>query len=733
MPRSSAVGSKATGLLLATALMGSRLACHAAGAEARRVAIRAPRDLLGPEFERSAGWARRRGIEIEIGPENAPVPLGWESVRLTGIPLSPDFRRLLARFPIRVEENGFVFDGRAYRDPEDAILLADPSSPAETFVLGNSRQAILRILSRRFFWREGRISDYAVVSGELSKEGRFLRGQTPLAVDRRSDQDQVTAREEFFGSLRTEERAGVRWRFREPERAGVSRWEPVLRRFWRNGEAGVLSISFFPDPAVKGRYTGSSRPADLYRQGREVRVDIDVSAPKEPDLVSPVLAAAAFSAAQPRLLSRPMLLLAMGARAHGRWWGREVASFGSFVRQARVEPSIEEIVKSDEEVSPIFSIGAAASWLEAGARSEGESAVLRALAAEDSELLRALKRWAEIASRARVAAPPRRGLPAGFLRGLSYAMSNSIEGSYASPRSRETLERLSKMSVNSISVMPFAFSPDANRPALSFIHRRPSGETDEGTVRAISDARNFGMSAMVKPQIWLPGAFVGEVSMRSDGEWRGWFDRYRRFIVHHAVVVEASGAALFCVGTELVGTEQRESQWREVIGAVRLATGAPLLYASNWAAGAPRVPFWDALDAIGVDFYDSLSKDPAASDAALAEGVRAAARPLEALARRNGKPVIFAEAGYPPVRAAWITPHDESSGRAAAPGDAARSIAAVFRVLEREGWWKGVYWWKAFSSGAPARPQDRDFNVLGAPAEKVIVEGFERLARERDR
>lgn len=217
--------------------------------------------------------------------------------------------------------------------------------------------------------------------------------------------------------------------------------------------------------------------------------------------------------------------------------------------------------------------------------------------------------------------------------------------------------------------------------------------------------------------------------MGNDEAWRRFFDAYRRFIVHHAVVAEAAGAALFCVGTELVGTEGRAKEWRETIAAVRLATGAPLTYAANWAAGAPKVPFWDALDAIGVDFYDPLSKDASASDAALEAGAAFAARPLEAVARSSGKPVVFAEAGYPPVRGAWITPHEENSGRPPAPGDAGRAIAAVFRALSGKPWWKGVYWWKVFSSGQGARADDHGYNLLGTPAEKAVAEGFSRLGR----
>ena len=460
-------------------------------------------------------------------------------------------------------------------------------------------------------------------------------------------------------------------------------------------------------------------------------MEVDASAPAEPDLISPVLAAAAAGGAEPRLRRNPTLVLAAGARAHGRWWGREVSSFASFLESVGSHPAVTDVLAAEasENVSPIAAVGAAAAWLEAGVRKGGDAALARALASSPSELAATLGVWRLSALERRETPPRRRPLPPGFLRGVSYAMSNSVEGSYASPQSVATLTRLSRMSVSSISVMPYAFSRTERTPDIDFVHRSPRGETDESTVRAVSDARALGMTAMVKPHIWLGGgAFVGTIAMGTPADWKKWFAAYRRFIVHHAIVAEASGAALFCVGTELAGTEEREAEWRATIAALRRATGAPLLYASNWAAGVPRVRFWDSLDAIGVDFYDPLSADPGASDAALVEGVRRAAAPLALLAAAHRLPVVFAEAGYPPAKGAWTAPHDEDSARAFSPEDAARSVKAVFAALEGEVWWKGVYWWKAFSDGRDAGPSDRSFNFLGRPAGREIAAGFRRLS-----
>jgi hypothetical protein len=698
---------------------------------ARRIAIRVPEGFsTGPEFERLSGWGRRAGVEVEVGPEASQVPAGWEAARVALLPASAAFRRLVARFPVRLTEKEFVFDGRSYGQSDDAVALTDPAHPGETFVLGLGRRAVLRLLARRLFYREGEAAeDYRVVSGDLSKSGRFSRSAAALAIDRSSDKDEIASREDFFRSLKDVVRNGVRWQSRDSERSAIARWEPALSRFVKPGLRGRILVRLFPDPATKGRYTGSSRPADLSKAGNDILVDLDVSAPREPDAISPVLASAAFAARDPRLFARPLLLSALGARACGRWWGRDVATFAAFVRQAGVQPTEAEVVSSDPDLSPVLAVGAAASWLEAGAEAEGEPAVERALGEGDEPLATALKRWADAASNRKATAPARRPLPPGFLRGISYAMSNSVDSSYASPRSRETITRLAKMSADSISIMPFAFMRDARSPSIAFIHRSPGGETDEGTVRAVSDARSASMSAMVKPQIWVGGGgFVGDAAMRSEEDWGRFFAAYRRFIVHHAVVAEAAGAGIFCVGTELVGTEGRAKQWRAVIAAVRLATGAPLTYASNWAAGAAKVPFWDALDAIGVDFYDPLSRDPDASDAALEAGARTAALPLEKLALAARKPILFAEAGYPPVKAAWTAPHDENTGRPPAPGDAGRAVAAVFRALNGKAWWKGVYWWKAFSSGQAARPDDRGYNLVGTPSESAIAEGFRRLS-----
>src|SRR5712691_5638734 len=147
--------------------------------------------LNGPEMERLIGWGRRAGIEIDVGAESAPVAPGWEAVFVGVVPASAALRGRLERFPVRLEEKGFVFDGREFRGAEDAITLTDPARPSESLVLGNSSRAAMRLAGRRLFWRESGASDYEAVSGDLVKEGKFFTVGRALAIDRRADRDEI--------------------------------------------------------------------------------------------------------------------------------------------------------------------------------------------------------------------------------------------------------------------------------------------------------------------------------------------------------------------------------------------------------------------------------------------------------------------------------------------------------------------------------------------------------------
>jgi hypothetical protein len=699
------------------------LAAGARTPEPRRIALRVSGGVAGAKaLGRLTEEGKGRAVELQMAPEGTPVPKGFEVAHLSTVPPSDALKALLLRFPVTFEGAGFTFDGRTYAGPDDALFLADPAKPGEIFVIGNSERAVLDLAVVAVLDRPSRAFDYTAVSAGLAKEGRFAVSGTALAVDASTDHDRIAQKEAFYKALRREKRGNVEWEYVETEAPAVARWEKAASKY-----AGKRSfaVRLFPNAATKALYTGSSRPADLANVDGRIVVEADASSPSEPDLVEPVLAAAGVAAGNPSLLNRRTLLLAEGARRVGTWWKRDVRSFAAFTHAAGVDPTMEEVVRSSEDASPVLTVGAAAAWLDAGARLDGEAAVEKALPEPEGSLATKLARWRDIAWRQSVKPPPRRPVPEGFVRGVSYAMTNTIEEGYIAPASLASLQRLASLSANSVAILPYGLVREIGSDEVLFVHRSARTETDEGIVRVILDARSLGMSAMVQPLLWVGGGeSVGAIAMADEKGWASWFQSYRRYVVHQAVVAEAAGEALFCVGTELRRAEAREREWRVLAGAVRLATGAPLVYAAEGAAGAARVTFWDALDAVGVDFFDPLTKAEKIKDPALDDAVRQAVRPIADVANRVGKPVLFTEAGYPWVKAAWALPRGDDPKLPAGGEDSARAIAAVLRVLGGESWWKGVYWWRTSSDGKAAMPGDRGYNFLGTPAEKAIADGF---------
>ena len=130
-------------------------------------------------------------------------------------------------------------------------------------------------------------------------------------------------------------------------------------------------------------------------------------------------------------------------------------------------------------------------------------------------------------------------------------------------------------------------------------------------VRPIREAHRLGLRICIKPHIayWRsPFSWRGEIAFTRDEDWQRFWRSYREWIALLATVCrEADG---FVVGTELDRMLTFEEEWRAIIAEVRQRTDAPLTYAANWT-DYRQVPFWDALDVIGIQAYFPLTDDPA--------------------------------------------------------------------------------------------------------------------------
>lgn len=297
----------------------------------------------------------------------------------------------------------------------------------------------------------------------------------------------------------------------------------------------------------------------------------------------------------------------------------------------------------------------------------------------------------------------------------------------------EALEPLVALGVNAISQTPFGFMRDPRQPEIGFADPNAPlegrgwwGENAEGIRFVARAARERGIGTLLKPHLWLHGSWPGEVEMGSDADWAAWFARYREFLLGWARFAAAEHLEGLCVGNELDITARREGEWRGLIAEVRAIFPGLLTYAANWTH-FEEVPFWDALDAIGVNAYFPLSESPHPSVEELTRAWEPVHARLAKLARRVDRPVVFTEIGYHPAEGALARPWEWDAGDAPlAPEIQSAAYEAALRVFLDEPWFGGVFWWKWHAEARGSRrgnPADT-FSPQGLPAEDVLKRVF---------
>ncbi|MFN3202871.1 MAG: glycoside hydrolase family 113 [Bradymonadia bacterium] len=268
------------------------------------------------------------------------------------------------------------------------------------------------------------------------------------------------------------------------------------------------------------------------------------------------------------------------------------------------------------------------------------------------------------------------------------------------------LDRLKAMGVNWVAIHPYARIDGDGRVST----RLDSSKPPRWITRPIAEAKARGMHIMVKPHLayWgSPFSWRGEIDFPPGPKRDRFFESYRRWIVDMAQVTAEADA--FAVGTELDKLIEHDAQWRRIIAEIRKVTPAKLTYAANWT-DYTRVPFWDALDAVGVQAYFPLMKegDGAKADrATLLAGWQKVLDGLREVHTQTGKPIIFTELGYSltPVAATKPWAHEWPKGwgdKAAAAALQKLCLDVALEVMEREkSWLRGAFLWKWFVGAAP--------------------------------
>ncbi len=294
------------------------------------------------------------------------------------------------------------------------------------------------------------------------------------------------------------------------------------------------------------------------------------------------------------------------------------------------------------------------------------------------------------------------------------------------PFSSDPMSDVRAVGANWIAVVPYAFTR-RGVPAVRY-NTLPKmqwwGERPEGVCETIRLAHAAGIKVMLKPQVYVPGGWTGDLAFDDEAAWARWEEQYADYILYMARMADSMRAEMLCVGTEFRrAVAERPKFWVELIAQVRRVYKGALTYSANWDDWQ-EVPFWSALDYIGLSAYFPLSEadTPRVSDLCVAW--RPHVQRLRDFSREKSKAILFTEFGYLSVDGAagrtWELERDIAQ-RAVNELAQANAIEALLTTFYREPWWAGGFLWKWFPGmrGHEGYPE-RDYTPQSKQAEAVL-------------
>jgi hypothetical protein len=285
------------------------------------------------------------------------------------------------------------------------------------------------------------------------------------------------------------------------------------------------------------------------------------------------------------------------------------------------------------------------------------------------------------------------------VRGVSLAHLHRGNVGYGSDDCRKQLAAIADLGANWVALTDFAFMQAVDRPQLSFGREFP----DAALARTIADAHDRGLKVLLKPHIWSRDfgnnrKWAADIRMTSDADWEAWFDAFGKYILANARVAESSKAEALSVGCELLGTSApQEKRWRKLIADVREVYKGYVIYSAAFGEYA-NVPWWDAVDCIGINAYMPLTDAANPTDAQLRDAWRRIyERELDPFQKKWRRPICFTELGYTASSTAAREPWAYTVDRPD-PGFQARLYRIALEEAARHDYVRGAFVWKWFTS-----------------------------------
>jgi hypothetical protein len=308
--------------------------------------------------------------------------------------------------------------------------------------------------------------------------------------------------------------------------------------------------------------------------------------------------------------------------------------------------------------------------------------------------------------------------PGGTQRGFALIWQPLYNG----PQIDQSLGEMAEVGATWVQFTPTWGQQARNASAIS---RTAHTMSDDNLEQAIALAHQNGLSVFLTPHVQLPVPELEARSTISPDDRAAWFSSYTSFITHYAAMAQRLGVEQFAVGSELGSVSDDRPGWLGVIQAVRAVYDGTTLYAAA-PDEAARVPFWDALDLIGIDAYFPLSGASTTDVSALQRSWEPIRAEMAAGSARYGRKILFTEAGFTSQQGTTTAPADWALSKTYNPAEQAAAYQSLLATFSGQDWWAGVYWWVWNHLPDDGSDYVTSYSPRGKDAEQIIREWWQR-------
>lgn len=223
-----------------------------------------------------------------------------------------------------------------------------------------------------------------------------------------------------------------------------------------------------------------------------------------------------------------------------------------------------------------------------------------------------------------------------YIKGITF-FPFAPRGGFETDEAKKSLAVMKdRTGVNTVLLVPAGLQKTPQSTRIDYCSDRTV--SDEELRMFINYARDMGLRVILKPTVncangvWRAFINFFDEDVPCEPKWSDWFASYTDFQMHYARIAQEMKCDMFITGCEMVMSERRETEWRELIRQVKTVYHGPVSYNTD-KYQEHNVKWWDCVDVISSSGYYPVDDWENQLDR------------IEKVVLKYGKPFIFAEAG----------------------------------------------------------------------------------------